>query len=61
MIVVSDTHGLIRTSVEPELADADLILHAGDVGSGAILAWLQRFAPTVAVRGNVDGAALALP
>jgi putative phosphoesterase len=61
MVIVSDTHSLIRTRVEPELTEADLILHAGDVGAGAVLSWLQRFAPTVAVRGNVDDAGLCLP
>ena len=61
MVVLSDTHGLIRTGVEPELAGADLILHAGDVGSSGVLAWLERFAPTIAVRGNVDEDRLGLP
>jgi uncharacterized protein len=61
MVVLSDTHGLIRTGVEPELAGADLILHAGDVGSSGVLAWLGRFAPTIAVRGNVDDDQLGLP
>jgi putative phosphoesterase len=61
MVVLSDTHGLIRTGVEPELAGADLILHAGDVGSSDVLVWLGRFAPTIAVRGNVDDAGLGLP
>jgi uncharacterized protein len=61
MVILSDTHGLIRTGVEPELAGADLILHAGDVGSSGVLAWLERFAPTIAVRGNVDEDRLGLP
>jgi len=61
MVILSDTHGLIRTGVEPELAGADLILHAGDVGSAGVLAWLERFAPTIAVCGNVDGDRLSLP
>jgi putative phosphoesterase len=61
MIIVSDTHGLIRTGVEPELTGADLILHAGDVGSSDVLAWLGRFAPTIAVCGNVDDDRLGLP
>jgi uncharacterized protein len=61
MVILSDTHGLIRTGVEPELAGADLILHAGDVGSSEVLAWLGRFAPTIAVCGNVDNHQLGLP
>ena len=61
MVVVSDTHGLIRAGVEPDLAGADLILHAGDVGSSGVLEWLGNFAPTIAVRGNVDDHRLNLP
>jgi putative phosphoesterase len=61
MVVLSDTHGLIRTGVEPELAGAELILHAGDVGSSGVLAWLGRFAPAIAVRGNIDDDRLGLP
>lgn len=61
MVVLSDTHGLIRTGVEPELVGADLILHAGDVGLSGVLAWLGRFAPTIAVRGNIDEDRLGLP
>jgi uncharacterized protein len=61
MVILSDTHGLIRTGVEPELAGADLILHAGDVGSAGVLAWLGRFAPTIAVCGNIDDDRLGLP
>lgn len=61
MVILSDTHGLIRTGVERDLAGTDLILHAGDVGSSDVLAWLGRFASTIAVRGNVDDDRLGLP
>lgn len=61
MVILSDTHGLIRTGVEPELTGADLILHAGDVGSAGVLEWLGGFAPTIAVCGNVDDDRLGLP
>lgn len=57
--VVSDTHGLLRPGVVPLLRDCDLILHAGDVGDPAILEALAAVAPVRAVRGNVDGGALA--
>ncbi|MEM8963255.1 MAG: metallophosphoesterase family protein [Acidobacteriota bacterium] len=56
LIVLSDTHGLLRDSVLPHLEGADQILHAGDVGDPAILERLGSFAPTLAVRGNVDHA-----
>lgn len=53
--LVSDTHGLLRPEVVPAMAGCDLILHAGDVGSAAILAALREVAPVHAVRGNTDG------
>lgn len=44
--------------MRPEALDAlsgsDLILHAGDVGDPSILEALQRIAPTVAIKGNID-------
>ena len=52
--VLSDTHGLIRPEVLNLLQDAYLIIHAGDVGSPEVLESLQRVAPVVAVKGNVD-------
>lgn len=54
--VISDTHGLLRPEVPALLAGVDLIVHAGDVGSLAVLDALRGIAPTVAVRGNVDAA-----
>ena len=52
--VISDTHGLLRPEVPKLLAGVDLIVHAGDVGTLAVLAALREIAPTFAVRGNVD-------
>jgi uncharacterized protein len=52
--VIADTHGLLRPEAIAALQGADLILHAGDVGSAAILDDLRAIAPTTAVRGNVD-------
>ncbi len=73
--VLADTHDLLRPLVLERLAGCDLLLHAGDVGevrsSGGgpgggqsddaepILVRLARLAPVLAVRGNVDGGALA--
>ena len=54
--VLSDTHGYVHPELPAFLGDADLILHAGDVGSGAVLDALEALAPTRAVWGNVDGA-----
>lgn len=57
--VISDTHGLLRPEALDALAGSALIIHAGDVGSRAILDRLGEIAPVVAVRGNVDTAAWA--
>ena len=52
--VISDTHGLLRPEAVAALASVDLIVHAGDIGSAAILDKLRTIAPVVAVRGNND-------
>jgi len=52
--VISDTHGLIRDEALEALRGSDLIVHAGDIGSPAVLEALRRIAPTYAVRGNND-------
>jgi putative phosphoesterase len=52
--VISDTHGLLRPEAMEALGGSELILHAGDLGSAEVLRALERFAPVVAVRGNVD-------
>ncbi len=52
--VISDTHGLLRPEALVALAEAEHILHAGDVGDIAILDALQKIAPVTAIRGNVD-------
>lgn len=52
--ILSDTHGLLRPEVKTLLADADFILHAGDVGKPEIHDELSSIAPMYAVRGNVD-------
>jgi uncharacterized protein len=52
--VISDTHGLVRPQAVAALRGSDLIVHAGDVGSPAVLEALRAVAPVVAVRGNND-------
>lgn len=52
--VISDTHGLVRPQAVEALAGVDMILHAGDIGDGAVLDTLRDIAPVVAVRGNND-------
>ena len=52
--VISDTHGLLRPEAIAALQGCDRILHAGDIGSEAILDQLAAIAPVDAVRGNND-------
>jgi putative phosphoesterase len=61
--VISDTHGLLRPQVLSALEGVEMIIHAGDVGTGEVLADLRTVAAVRAVRGNMDHAppASALP
>lgn len=52
--IISDTHGLVRPKVIGALAGAELIIHAGDIGSPDVLKTLEAIAPVIAVRGNND-------
>lgn len=52
--VLSDTHGHLYPEVQRALADVDHIIHAGDIGSPAVLDALRGMAPVTAVRGNCD-------
>jgi uncharacterized protein len=60
VVVLSDTHAPRRWKTCPaevarHLRRADLILHAGDVCTAAVLDELAGYAPVHAVRGNNDG------
>jgi uncharacterized protein len=52
--VISDTHGLLRGEVASRLGGCDRIVHAGDIGTLAVLTDLRQIAEVLAVRGNVD-------
>ncbi|MFC6590988.1 metallophosphoesterase family protein [Deinococcus lacus] len=54
ILLLSDTHGLLRPEVLTLAQQADAVLHAGDVGDVAVLTRLEAAAPLTAVRGNVD-------
>lgn len=64
--VIADTHvprrarGLPKGLI-PHLRRADLILHAGDLMDPGLLQDLSAYAPTRAVRGNIDPPAAGLP
>lgn len=52
--ILSDTHGLLREEVKDELKQADIIIHAGDINTQAIVDELKSYAPLFIVRGNND-------
>ena len=59
--LISDTHALMRAEALGALRGVELILHAGDVGTFAVLRELQAIAPVHAVFGNTDDPILGLP
>jgi putative phosphoesterase len=52
--VLADSHGHLCDETLEVLSDAELILHAGDIGGESILDRLRAVAPVVAVVGNGD-------
>lgn len=63
VVVVSDTHAPGRWKGLPAelllpLAEAEVILHAGDVCTAGVLDDLAQFAPVHVVMGNNDGSAV---
>jgi putative phosphoesterase len=52
--VISDTHGYLDPRAARALQGVARILHAGDIGSPAIVSALEAIAPVTAVQGNVD-------
>ena len=54
IIILSDTHDLLRPEVLDLLPGCDCILHGGDVSRSKLLDRLAQFAPVKVVRGNND-------
>lgn len=52
--LVSDTHATVDDRVARAVRPADMVVHAGDIGSAAVLQQLRGRRPTVAVTGNND-------
>lgn len=52
--LISDTHGLLRPEAVEALAGVEEIIHAGDIGTRAVIDALRAVAPVHAVRGNND-------
>lgn len=63
LALVADTHSAPHEKTAERLRDLkpDAILHAGDIGALTVLEELGAIAPTLAVRGNIDGVANDLP
>jgi len=64
--IITDTHvgdelPCVPAEALQHLSEMDLILHAGDMSEPRVLNELRPLAPVVAVRGNHDPAALAIP
>ena len=61
--VVADTHSKPHPATRERLTELgpDAILHAGDIGDLSVLDQLAEVAPVLAVRGNIDSPASALP
>ena len=59
--LIADTHGLLRPEAKAFLEAADYIIHAGDIGDGAILDELRAISRVFAVRGNNDAGPWAEP
>ena len=52
--VISDTHNFLDSRIAEIFSRVEHILHAGDVGSHALLLELESIAPVTAVLGNTD-------
>ena len=54
VVILSDTHGLLRPQVLEHLSLADVVIHGGDINTQAIVDTLSGYAPLHIVRGNND-------
>lgn len=52
--IISDTHGTLVDGVYDVFRNVDYIIHAGDIGSPAVLWELEGLAPVFACLGNND-------
>jgi uncharacterized protein len=56
--LISDTHAQLHPGVRQAFSAVTRILHAGDVGSEAVLRELAKLGPVRAIHGNADPPAL---
>jgi putative phosphoesterase len=59
--VISDTHGRLDTEVLSLFAGVSRIIHAGDIGNEDLIWELEKIAPVIAVRGNIDADTMCFP
>lgn len=59
--VISDTHGKLDEQVFELFAGVSHIIHAGDIGNEELIWRLEKLAPVIAVRGNIDGDTMCYP
>lgn len=59
--VISDTHGKLDEQVLNLFAGVRRIIHAGDIGSEELIWELEKLAPVIAVRGNIDTDTICFP
>ena len=53
--LISDTHGYFDEKLRKFLEPVDVVWHAGDFGTGAVMQEIAAFKPLVGVYGNCDG------
>jgi putative phosphoesterase len=59
--VISDTHGKLDEQVPELFAGVQHIIHAGDIGDEELIWRLEKIAPVIAVRGNIDANTMCYP
>lgn len=54
VLIISDTHGLLRDEVKAEMSVSDFIIHGGDINNLSVLQTLNEQDNLFVVRGNND-------
>lgn len=55
ILLLSDTHGHMDETILQYVREADVVWHAGDIGTSAVTNALSAIRPLKAVYGNIDG------
>jgi putative phosphoesterase len=54
ILLLSDTHSTVDERISKYATSVDEIWHAGDIGSMTVIDELEKYAPVLAVHGNID-------